>query len=425
MATNRKENSSAAQQGREELAGAIKDMREEANANRKNHREEIATSLKNFNDSVLKGVADLTTLQKGELGKVIEELRNLTTSNESKLETLRGLVDDRLKEIRENNEKQLDQMRATVDEKLQGTLEKRIGESFKLVSDQLRQVHEGLGDMQNLATGVGDLKRLFGNVRARGAWGEVQLEALLADMLTADQYEKNVETKKDSGKRIEYAIKFPGDSDGRPVFLPIDSKFPLEVYQRLVEAQEKADLAAIELAGNQLEAQVRACAKDINEKYLDPPQTTDLALMFLPSEALYAEVARRAGLPEVVRREFRVNICGPSTLAVTLNAFRMGFRTLAIQKRSSEVWKLLGVVRTQFGKFGDLLDKLRKRLLQATDTVEDAARKSRTIERKLHDVEVLPEPEIQALLAAGEGEEEVNETDVVENAIEDEPDVPF
>ncbi len=422
MAKSRDESSAAARLGREELSCAIRDMREEANANRKAHREEIAASLKNFNDSVLKSVTDLSALQKAELGAVIEELGKLTTSNESKLEGLRSVVDGRLKEIQENNATQLDQMRATVDEKLQGTLEKRLGESFKHVADRLEQVHKSLGEMQTLATGVGDLKKLFGNVRARGAWGEVQLGALIADMLTPDQYEENVATKEGSGERVEFAIKLPGDEDGGVVFLPVDSKFPLDDYQRLVEAQEKADLVEIESSGRRLEAAVKTCAKQISEKYLEPPRTTDFGLMFLPSEALYAEVARRTGLLELVRREYRVNVCGPSTLAVTLNAFRMGFRTLAIQKRSSEVWKLLGAVKTQFGQFGDLLDKLKKKLEQATDTVDGAARKSRTIERKLRDVEVLPEPEAQALLIAGEVEEIEAEESVAE---EEEPDVPF
>lgn len=484
MATNREESSSCARQGREELAGAIKglsdslvtnmgeiaglqkdqldvfsarlhtltetnearmeavrgtvenqirllqssmaerhtEMREEANTNRQAHREEIAASLKNFNDSVLKSVTDLAALQKAELRAVIEELQKLTASNESKLEGLRNVVDGRLKEIQENNAKQLDQMRATVDEKLQGTLEKRLGESFNHVAERLEKVHEGLGEMQMLATGVGDLKKLFGNVRARGAWGEVQLGALLADMLTPEQYEENVATKEGSGERVEYAIKYPGDQDGGVVYLPLDSKFPMDDYERLVDAWEKADLAEIESAGRKLEARVKACAKEISEKYLEPPKTTEFGLMFLPSESLYAEVARRTGLLDVVRRECRVNICGPSTLAVTLNAFRMGFRTLAIQKRSSEVWKLLGAVKTQFGHFGDLLEKVKKKLDSTSDTVEGAMRKSRTIERKLRDVEVLPEPEVQALLVAGE----VEEHDVMEEAFqEEEPDTPF
>lgn len=485
MAANRKESSSAAQEGREELARAMKDlgdslganmgqiaglqkdqldifstrlqnltetnetrletvrltvetqlqaleksmterhteMRDEANANRKEHREEIAASLKNLSDSILKSVADLTNLQKLELDSVVEKLGKLTASNEAKLDVLRGVVDGRLKEIQEDNSKQLDQMRATVDEKLQGTLEKRLGESFKQVAERLEKVHEGLGEMQALATGVGDLKRIFGNVRARGAWGEVQLGALLADMLTPDQYEENVAVKEGSGERVEYAIKYPGAEDSGAVYLPIDSKFPMEDYERLVVAWEAADPVEIESAGRKLDARVKTCAKDISVKYLNPPKTTDFGLMFMPSEALYAEVARRTGLLETVRHEYRVNICGPSTLAVTLNAFRMGFRTLAIQKRSSEVWKLLGAVKTEFGRFGVLLTKVKTKLDQASSTMEDVARKSRTIERKLHDVEVLPEAEIQALLVAGEEAEEVA---VAANAAEeDDPDVPF
>ncbi len=326
------------------------EMREEANANRKAHREEITLSLRGFSD-----------LQKAELDGVVRSLRDLTASNEKGLENLRSLVDERLREIRDENSKQLTEMRATVDEKLQGTLEKRLGESFKQVSDRLEQVHRGLGEMQTLATGVGDLKKLFANVRARGAWGEIQLDALLADMLTPDQYKENVATKEGSGERVEFAIRLPGDGDGQSVLLPLDSKFPLDDYQRLVEAQERADLLEIESTGRRLEARVKACAREISEKYLDPPRTTDFALMFLPTEALYAEVARRTGLLETVRRECKISVVGPSTLAVTLNAFRMGFRTLAIQKRSSEVWKLLGAVKTDFGRFGDLVDGVKKK----------------------------------------------------------------
>jgi DNA recombination protein RmuC len=392
------------------MAERHSEMRNEAEVNRRTHREEIAASLGNFGD-----------LQRVHLESVVGSLRSLTTSNETKLEGLRNTVGEGLREIRVDNARQLGEMRATVEEKLQGTLEKRLGESFKHVAERLEQVHKGLGEMQTLATGVGDLKKLFANVRARGAWGEVQLDALLADMLTPDQYQENVATKEGSSERVEFAIRLPGGDHGGPLYLPIDAKFPLDDYQRLVEAQEKADLLEIESAGRRLEARIRTCAKEISQRYLDPPRTTDLALMFLPSEALYAEIARRTGVLEIVRREHRVAIVGPSTLAVTLNAFRMGFRTLAIQKRSSEVWILLGAVKTEFGRFGGLLDGVKKKLDQASDGMDGVAKRSRAIHRRLREVEVLPESEARALL----GDSETDEAEAAEKLGDDEePDIP-
>jgi DNA recombination protein RmuC len=280
-------------------------------------------------------------------------------------------------------------MRETVDEKLHSTLEKRLGESFKMVSERLEKVHQGLGEMQNLANGVGDLKKVLTNVKTRGTWGEVQLENLLEQVLTVDQYEKNIATKKGSRDPVEFAIKLPG-RDNHPVYLPIDAKFPLEDYQRLQEAQEKANVLAIEETGKALENRVKLEAKNIKEKYIDPPFTTDFGILFLPTEGLYAEIIRRVGLCDSLQRDCRVVIAGPSTVAALLNSLQMGFRTIAVEKRASEVWTLLGAVKTEFGKFGDILKKTGEKLKQASDTIEEAERKSRTIESKLKKVQELP-----------------------------------
>src|SRR5438445_8525896 len=271
------------------------------------------------------------------------------------LEGVRAIVDVRLKELQQDNAKQIDKMRATVDEKLQGTLEKRLGESFKLVSDRLEQVHKGLGAMQQLASDVGGLQKVLSNVKMRGGWGEVQLGSLLEQVLTADQFARNVKTRDESAERVEFAIKLPGDENGAPVWLPIDAKFPTEDYQRLLAAQDKGDVVGIDDAMKSLETQLKKSAKDICQKYINPPRTTDFALMFLPTEGLYAEAIRRVGLVEQVQRDCRVIFAGPTTLAALLNSLQMGFRTLAIQRRSSEVWNLLAGVKTEFGKFGEAL----------------------------------------------------------------------
>lgn len=399
-----------------------KEMREEANANRTSHREEIANSLKHLGERVQESVTGMTAAQKAEFASLLDELRKLTTSNEAKLESLRGVVDGRLKEIQEANDKKLEQMRATGDEKLQDTLEKRFSEKFSQVADRLEKVHLGLGEMQALAAGVGDLKRLFANGRARGTWGEVQLGALLSDILTPDQFAENVALKEFSSERVEYAVKLPGDEDA--IYLPVDSKFPMEDYERLVDAFEAADADSLEDAGRKLEARVKACAKEIHDKYVNPPKTTGFGIMFLPSEALYAEVARRADLLGVVRRDYRVIICGPSTLAATLLSFRMGFKTLAIQKRTSEVWTLLGAVKSEFGKFGGLLEQVRKKLDRVSSSIDDAAKKSRTIERRLRDVEVVPDSELPALLESAEPDEIETPLAPVGASSEDD-DVPF
>ncbi|NWF51881.1 MAG: DNA recombination protein RmuC [Nitrospirae bacterium] len=378
--------------------------REETNTNSKQLREEVSISLKSFNESLLNQMTAIATLQKNQLETFSKQITNLTQTNEQKLEKMRETVEERLRLIQEDNTKKLDQMRETVDQKLHATLERRLGESFKLVSERLEMVHKGLGEMQSLASSVGDLKKVLSNVKTRGLYGEIQLGALLEQILTKEQYEQNVVTKKGSSERVEYAIKLPGrDNAGTTVWLPIDAKFPYEDYQRLVEASEQGDQKLAEEATKQLENKIKISAKDIREKYLDPPNTTDFGIMFLPIEGLYAEVLRRPGLCEALQRDFRVIVTGPMTLSAILNSLQMGFRTLAIEKRSSEVWALLGVVKTEFGKFGGLLEKTQKKLQEASNVIEDAAKKSRTIERRLKDVQELPASEAIALI--GEIEE--------------------
>jgi len=324
------------------------------------------------------------------------------------LEGVRSIVDLRLKQLQDDNAKQIDKMRATVDEKLQGTLEKRLGESFKLVSDRLEQVHQGLGAMQQLASDVGGLQRVLTNVKTRGGWSEWQLGMLLEEMLVSDQFAKNMKMRDDTDERVEFAIKLPGDENGAPVWLPIDAKFPMEDYDRLVHAQEAADLAAIDAAMKSLETQLKRCAKDICQKYINPPRTTDFALLFLPSEGLYAEAIRRIGLVQQVQRDCRVTFVGPTTLAAFLNSLQMGFRTLSIQKRSSEVWNLLAGVKTEFGKFGEALAAVKEKLDQASRKMEDIDVRSRAITKKLRDVEELPsnpQPLLKDLLGNSESEE--------------------
>ncbi len=347
-----------------------------------------------------KEAADTGKQQREELSG---KLTKLMESNEQRMDRMRGSVEERLKALQEDNGKKLDQMRVIVDEKLHKTLEARIGQSFKQVSERLEQVHQGLGEMQALASGVGDLKRVLTNVKTRGTWGEIQLGNLLEQILTPEQYGKNVATKKNSSEHVEFAIKLPGRSDdnGEVVWLPIDAKFPQEDYQRLLDAQEEADPVAAEAAAKQLGKQVKKSAREIRDKYLAPPATTDFGIMFLPTEGLYAEVLRRPGLAEVIQREHRVVIAGPTTLAALLNSLQLGFRTLAIEKRSSEVWKLLATVKTEFGKFGGILDKVHKQLHTASRTIETAAGKTRNIETKLRKVEELPTEEAGELVGLG------------------------
>ena len=324
------------------------------------------------------------------------------------LENVRSVVDLRLRQLQEDNAKQIDKMRATVDEKLQGTLEKRLGESFKLVSDRLEQVHQGLGAMQQLASDVGGLQKVLTNVKARGGWGEVQLGALLEQVLTPEQFARNVRTRDESAENVEFAIKLPGDENGAPVWLPIDAKFPTEDYHRLIAAQEQGDTSAVEESMKSLVAQLKRSAKDICQKYINPPKTTDFAVMFLPTEGLYAEAIRRVGLVEQVQRDCRVVFAGPTTLAALLNSLQMGFRTLAIQKRSSEVWNLLAVVKNEFGKFGEALSGVKEKLDQAARKIEDVDVRSRALTKKLRDVEELPsnpQPLLGDLLGSSDAED--------------------
>jgi len=331
---------------------------------------------------------------------------------------LREAIDVRLREIRESNEKKLDQMRETVDEKLQSTLEKRIGESFKQVSDQLENVYKGIGEMQKLAEGVGDLKRVLSNVKARGTFGEIQLGSILEQVLTPEQYEKNVETKRGSNKRVEFAIRLPGPEDDPRacVWLPIDAKFPQEDYIRLVDAAERGDSSGVQQATQALAAAATSSARDIRDKYIDPPHTTDFAIMFMPTEGLYAEILRQPGLCERLQREHRVVVTGPTTLSAVLSSLRMGFRTLAIEKRSSEVWKVLSAVKTEFGKFGGVLDRLGRQLETAKKTVDRTGVRTRAMERKLMSVEKLPEEETDRLLELPAGEDpDLSENDLEED----------
>jgi DNA recombination protein RmuC len=314
------------------------------------------------------------------------------------ISAVREGVEQRRKDLQTSNEKRLDEMRRTVDEKLHETLEKRLGESFRTVSTQLEAVHKGLGEMQTLASGVGDLKKVLSNVKARGTWGEVQLGAILEQMLVPEQFERNVCTKKGSREVVEFAIRLPGNGDGALVYLPIDSKFPQEDYVRLVDAAEAGDAAAVQKAAADLARAVRKCAQEIRDKYLDPPGTTDFAILFLPTEGLFAEVLRYPGLNEELQNTYRVVVCGPTTLAATLSSLRMGFRTLAIEKRASEVWQVLAAVKTEFGKFAGVLEKVRTQLETAQKTIESTGRRTRAMARRLKGVETLPDETAREVL---------------------------
>jgi DNA recombination protein RmuC len=351
-------------------------------------------------------LAEIVT-RTSESAKTLNETAHLSiTTVTDRLIELKTAVDQALKAelgaLRAENSAALETMRATVDEKLHATLEQRLGESFKLVSERLEQVHRGLGEMQSLATGVGDLRKVLTNVKTRGTWGEVQLASLLDQILTPEQYEKNVATRPESNARVEFAIKFPGRSQDGCLWLPIDAKFPLEDYQRLVDAQERVDVAVIEETGKALEVRIRAEARNIREKYVEPPYTTDFAVMYLPTEGLYAEVLRRPGLVDTLQRDHKIVLCGPTTLAAMLNSLQMGFRTLAIEKRSSEVWAVLGTVKAEFGKFGKALEHTRKKLEEASSSIESAERRNRVLKKKLDVVdEVVAEPAV--LVEAVEG----------------------
>lgn len=357
-------------------------------------RQELATTLMQTRQELSNKIVESSNTQQ-------LQLTNLTNLNETKLENNRKNMEEKLENIRktveinllsmqkDNNEK-LEKMRVTVDEKLQGTLEKRLGESFKIVNDRLESVYKGLGEMQSLAQGVGDLKKVFTNVKSRGYWGEVQLSNILDQFLTNEQYDSNVKTRPSSNDLVEFAIKLPGKNDNEFVYLPVDSKFPIEDYSRLVDAEENCDVELTAELKKKLENSVKSFAKDIHDKYIETPYTTDFGIMFLPTESLYCEILKNTSLCETISQKYRVVISGPTTFVALLNSLQMGFKTLAIEKRSSEVWQLLGMVKSEFSKFGDILDKTNKKLLEISNTMELASRKSRTIERKLKKVESLP-----------------------------------
>lgn len=398
----------ALQDGLERVARELREevarSRQESASTARGDREEQVLALDRLAQTLASQVSQLGTQQGQQLERFAQQLVHLTQSNEQRFEQLRQAVESRLGAIQTDNANKLEEMRKTVDEKLHATLEQRLGDSFRLVSERLEQVHKGLGEMQTLAAGVGDLKKVLTNVKTRGTWGEVQLEALLEQVMTTEQFEKNVTTRPGSSERVEFAIRLPGREarghDAPPVWLPIDAKFPVEDYQRLVEAQERADMAAVEQAAKALDSRLREEARKIRDKYVEPPHTTDFAILYLPTEGLYAEALRRPGLAEVLQRDFRVSIAGPTTLTALLNSLQMGFRTLAIEKRSSEVWAVLGAVKTEFGKFGEALESTRKKLEQATKSIESAGVRTRQIERKLKGVEALALPDAQAALGA-------------------------
>jgi len=391
---------SSAQGTRQELVAALAQYHGATVQQLDSMRQQIqltASSGREEQSIVLKRFADTMNLR----------LAALTESNAQRMAEVRATLEAKIGSLQNDNALRLEEMRKTVDEKLHATLETRLTESFRQVSERLERVHQGLGEMQQLAIGVGDLKRVLTNVKTRGTWGEVQLEMLLEQMLTVDQYAKNVETVAGSGARVEFAIKLPGQVDGgAPLWLPIDAKFPKEQYERLVDAAERADADGVAHNGRELERAVRLEAKTICEKYLSPPQTTDFAILFLPTEGLYAEVMRRPGLADDLQRTLRVTIAGPSTLAAILSSLQMGFRTLALEKRSSEVWQVLGAVKTEFRKFGDVLSQTRATLEKAAKNIEGAEVRSRQMERKLKSVEAVSSEVAQMMLPAAQDNED-------------------
>jgi len=377
-------------------------------------RQELIQTLGTFQQSLVQQSAEATRTQNSQMDAFAQQLsllqktlsdtlslqvQQLSETNARRLTEMRGTLETQLAQLQLNNAAKLDEMRQTVDEKLQTTLQARLGESFKQVADRLEQVHKGLGEMNTLAQGVGDLKHLLTNVKTRGMFGEAQLASLLEQVMAPDQYAAQHATRPGSKNRVDFAIKLPGRSeDGQPVWLPIDAKFPNEDYERLLEAQSKADAIQAELCSKALEARVRLEAKSITEKYVEPPYTTDFAILFLPTEGLYAEVLRRPGLIESLQRDFRVTLAGPTTLMAMLNSLQMGFRTLALEKRSSEVWQVLGAVKTEFGKFGDVLARVKEQTQSVLNTLDKAQTRSNVMHRALRQVEALPEGQVPGLL---------------------------
>jgi DNA recombination protein RmuC len=379
-----------------------KSLQEQLEKSAKDNRTEQSNSLKSFEDKFAQNVKDFNELQRQKFADLSDKQEQIKKETESKLKEIRETVETKLQTLQEENTKKLDDMKKVVDEKLQETVEKRFNESFKLISDRLEQVHKGLGEMQTLASGVGDLKKVLTNVKTRGNLGEIQLGAILEQILSPEQYEQNATVKESSQERVEYVIKLPGkNADNQSLLLPIDSKFPNEDYQRLLDAYENiANLNPrdVDAISKQFEASVRKNAKDIREKYINPPATTDFAIMFVPTEGLYAEILRRPALFEVLQRDFKVTVVGPTNLVAFLSSLQMGFKTLAIERRSSEVWEVLGAVKTEFGNFGTILEKTKKKLQEATNVIDKAGVRSRVIERKLRSVQELPQEQTLALL---------------------------
>jgi len=390
---------------RDEFDRARSEQAEQA----KRQREELAESSKRASDSLIPTIQAFGKLQETSTSNLENRVKTLVETNEKRLNELqksmaeqllqlRSTMEQQIEKLSDKNQKKLDEMRQVVDEKLQSTLNKRLGESFKLVSERLEAVQKGLGEMQHLATGVGDLKRVLTNVKSRGTWGEYQLMDLIEQVLTPSQYDTNVKPHPDSTKSVECAIKLPGQDSADDIWLPIDSKFPTESYQRVVDASDSGDSELVKLAVAELLRAIEGFAKDISGKYISPPHTTDFAIMFLPTEGLYTEVIRNPNIVEKLQLKYRIVVAGPTTLTAILNSLRMGFRTLAIEKRSSEVWQILAAVKMEFGKFGEVLDKVKKQLNTASKTLETTGTRSRAIERKLRDVEELPDANSSSLL---------------------------
>ena len=373
-----------------ELRSDLTEARREAQDGAREARTELTNTLNQFSQTLQQQMGSNTTTQNSRIDGFASQLAMLIKSNEERLAEVRNVLENKLRELQQDNATRLEEMRKTVDERLQTTLEKRLGESFSQVSQHLEQVLKGLGEMNTLAAGVGDLKRVLTNVRSRGTWGEVQLGNLLEQTLTAEQYARNVATRPGSRERVEYAIRLPGQDSAHVVWLPVDAKFPVEDYERLLAAQERADATAMEEAARALENRIKLEAKTIREKYVEVPHTTDFAILFLPTEGLYAEVLRRPGLADNLQREFRVSIAGPTTLSALLNSLQMGFRTLAIEKRSAEVWQVLGGVKAEFERFGTVLAATKRQLQTVANSIDQAETRTRQMSRQLRAVEALP-----------------------------------
>ena len=405
------------------LRAELRAGREEAGRAARESREELARGLASANDTLAVTLKGMSDVQRAQLDGLSRSLKELSESNQASLERVRTTLDASVRELQESNEKKLEEMRKTVDEKLHVTLEKRLGESFKLVSDQLESVQKGLGEMQSLATGVGDLKRVLTNVKARGTWAEVQLGALLDEILAPGQFEKNVHVEAGDAEMVEFAVRLPGPKDepGACVWLPIDSKLPQEDYIRIQDAADLGDVEATRLATEARARAIRLAAQDIHRKYVKPPHTTDFAIMFLATEGLYAEVVRQPALVDDLQQRYRVVVAGPTTLAALLSSLRMGFQTLAIEQQAVEVWRVLGGVKTEFARFGDVLDKVKRQLETASRTIDQTGVRTRAMERKLRAVEQLPDDEAERVLdlAAPDDEPEPEELEPGASPAED------